>query len=87
MYVPTPPTTASPRVRELAHRIVEVVRNFRQNYPDLTGSEISQALTLARTEIRSEVGGLTPQKLIAVLVAGLLVLGLALMLYVSRSAG
>ncbi len=85
MYVPTPSTTASPRVLELAHRVVEVVRNFQQIYPDFTGSEISQALTLARTESRSEMGSVAPQKLIAVLVAGLLVLGLAVMLYVSRS--
>lgn len=58
MYVPsTPPPQTSPRVRELAQRITEVIRSFRQSHPDLALLEIRQAAQIALATIRGEMRG------------------------------
>ena len=88
MYVPTAPAPhVSPRVRELAQLIVEVIRSFRQRYPNVSFPEIRQALRIAEMNARGEIKGTSQemQRMIAVLV-GVLILGFGVALFASRQS-
>ena len=79
-FVPVaPPQPPSPRAQELGRRLGEVVEKFRREHPDLTGTEIRQAMGLA-------TGGMGA-KSVALLVAlalGLLAAGLLAALFLRR---
>jgi hypothetical protein len=47
-YVPyVPPPEASPRARELGQRLGDVIRDFRQRYPDLNSGDVHMAFKIA----------------------------------------
>lgn len=70
-FVPTAPASGSPRAQELARRIIELIRNYRQQHPDTSAFDVQAALRIARME----AGAARPLKLILLIVLGLLVLG------------
>ncbi len=88
MFVPTPSTPPSARVQELATRLADIVRQFRQSYTDLSSSEVDQALNLARAQLGSGLEAQKQRMLIAVLL-GVLVMGLgfALLFFRANSTG
>jgi hypothetical protein len=78
-FVPVvPPPPPSPRAEALGQRLAEAIEQYRQQNPDLSALELSQAvqLTLART---GGARAATP-RLIAVIVGLVAALGLALAL-------
>jgi hypothetical protein len=67
-YVPTPThiPQASPQSQELAHRIEHVIREYRQNHPGLSDSEVALAVRMASS--RTGAGGRHTRATQAVLV-------------------
>jgi hypothetical protein len=86
MYVPTTPATqTTPRVRELAQRITDVVRSYRQSHPDLSLAEIRQSAQLAMAAIRAEVrGGAFDVSRLVPAILGVLLLLLGLGIFMGR---
>ena len=76
-YAPVPPP--SERARELGGKLAEAVRNFLQENPGVSALEIRQAFRLALTEI-----GIKSQAAPIALAIGLVVLGLASLLFLGR---
>jgi predicted nuclease with RNAse H fold len=89
MYAPSaPPQHTSPRVRELAQRVTEVIRSYRQSHPDMGLAEIRQAIRLSLTTLRAEIrGGAVDAAKVLPVVLGVAVLLLGLGLFMARQQG
>ncbi|KPJ61566.1 MAG: hypothetical protein AMJ46_00165 [Latescibacteria bacterium DG_63] len=82
-FVPvTPPPPPSPRAQELGRRLREVIDNFRREHPDMTGTEISQAMGLAMRG-----AGSRRQALLIGVVLALLALGFLAFFLFRRQSG
>ena len=81
-FVPvvTPPPP-SPRARALAERIRAVIQEQCMEDPGTTSGDVRRALSLAA----SSAGGNQAARIVAALAVGLLVLGILLALFFSRS--
>ena len=81
VVVPPPP---SPRAQELGNRMAELVRIYREEYPDLTSQEVRQAMDVAHGQVRKELGGTNPAILAALITGILAMLGLFAFLLIQR---
>ena len=70
-FVPVTPASGSPRAQELARRIVELIRTYRQQHPDTSALDVQGALRIARIE----AGGGARLKAVLVVLVGLIALG------------
>jgi hypothetical protein len=87
MYVPTPSAPPSPQVQDLGQRIATTVKNYLAENPGISSNDVSQAFTVARQLLRSELGG-TSQQATMLLIAGLLgVLALGLVVALNFAGG
>ena len=82
MYVPIQSQQASPQAHDLGQRIASTVRSYLAENPGLGSTDVSQAFTVARQLLSSELGGSSQQKMILLVVVllGALALGLAVAL-------
>jgi hypothetical protein len=78
-----PPAQASPRARELGHRLADVVREYRQRNPGTSRADIDHALRIAAAAAGG--GSPRPSSVILVTALGLLVLLGALAFLLFRS--
>ncbi len=77
VFVPVIPATPSPRAEALGQRLTETIEQFRQQNPDLSGFEVSQATRIAV----SRTGGAgAPKRVLIALATAVTVAGLALAL-------
>lgn len=81
-FVPiiVPPPQPSPRAQELSRRVSEVVERFRREHPDMSASEIRQALSMA-----SMRNGSSRAVLIAVLLGTIALVAATVLLVLSRT--
>jgi hypothetical protein len=79
-FVQPPPP--SPRAYELGGRLKETIDGFRQENPSITGTEIKQAMDLARRGT-----GAGSQMIAIAIGVALLLLGLLAFLYFERQSG
>ncbi|MHC4943822.1 MAG: hypothetical protein ACYTG7_12470 [Planctomycetota bacterium] len=87
MFVPVTPPPPSPRAMELGQKMVELIRIFKKEYPNLNMTDIRQAMHIAQRNISTEMGGWAGAS-IAVLIGISLALVLGfLVLFLSRSGG
>jgi hypothetical protein len=85
-FVPVvvPPPTPSPQAEELGQRLAQVIHDYRQQHPEMSGLELRQALRIAL--LRAGGGNETPAVFVALAVALAGVAGL-LVLLVTRPQG
>ena len=87
-YIPIVPTTpappASPRTRELAGLLSQVLDEYQKAHPAVTPAEMRAAVRLAQMSVK---GGNQPAALIISLGLGLLLAGLMVGLLFFRSSG
>jgi hypothetical protein len=90
MWVPvvvTPPPP-SPEAQELGQRIANLVREHQAGRGRMSGRDVLQSFQVARTLLRSEIGGspAAPGVLVALLL-GLLALGAGALFFFSKGGG
>ena len=88
MFVPVTPPQPSPEAQELGSKMTELVRIFREGYPNLSFTEVRQAMRVAESELGSEFRGARARitVVIALAVAALMV-GVFTFLLFSRPDG
>ena len=79
-FVPSPPP--SPRAHELGRRLKEAIDSFRREHPDMSATEIGQAVRLAMKGVSSK-----SDAAVIGLVAGLAILGVLVFLLLGRKTG
>ena len=82
MYVPIQSSPPSAQAMDLGQRIASTVRSYLAENPSIGSTDVSQAFTVARQLLKPEMGGLSQQKMIllVVVILGVLALGLAVLL-------
>jgi len=85
MIVPVVPVIVPPepsrRAKDLGAKMAELIRIYREEYPDISMTEIRQAMAVAQSSVRKDVsgGGLATSFTIAILIS--LALGGALLFF------
>jgi len=85
MFVPIQTPQPSAQALDLGQRIAATVRAYLTDNPGVGSPDVTQAFTVARDLLRSELGGAASQMVILLTVAliGLGVLGVILFLYLN----
>ena len=75
--VPVAPTAPpSPEAQDLGKKIAELVRLMRQENPKIGPQDVRQGLSLAKQDLRPEIGGCGAKRaLVVALLVGTMVLG------------
>lgn len=88
IIVPVTPPPPSPRAMELGMKVADLIRIYKQEYPDMSFMEVTQAMRVAEKETRPEFGGINASKqaaLIGLILVVVLLIGL--LFFFSRSGG
>ena len=82
MYVPVQSPPPSAQAMDLGQRIASTVRTYLAENPGIGSTDVSQAFMVAKQHLQPELGGLSQQKMIllVVVILGVLALGLAVVL-------
>jgi hypothetical protein len=88
MFVPVTPPQPSQEARELGRKMAELVRIFREGYPNLSFTEVRQAMRVAESELGSEFRGAGARMTVAIaLTVAALMVGVFTFLLFSQPDG
>ena len=88
IIVPVTPPPPSPRAMELGKKVADLIRIYKQEYPDMNFTEVAQAMRVAEKEVRPDFGGIsvsTQAILVGLILVVMLMIGFVF--FFSRAGG